>query len=196
MADADQAAGHIALGFVDPLLYKLAAESSSPYLTAGSIYDELAAGKQAIERNDYLLPAASEYPYTTVRVLGYEGLEEYCSGTEECEVQNVELHATPGFDSMTGIGSPGPEFLRFAATLKPRRRRTAEQLTTQAKGRGGRIPAAALPPSGARGEARLAQGPPATRASAARRLPGSSAPSSRRSRRTGGRSRAARAQPG
>jgi subtilase family serine protease len=119
MADADQAAGHIALGFVDPLLYKLAAESSSPYLTAGSIYDELAAGKQAIERNDYLLPAASEYPYTTVRVLGYEGLEEYCSGTEECEVQNVELHATPGFDSMTGIGSPGPEFLRFAATLKP-----------------------------------------------------------------------------
>jgi subtilase family serine protease len=118
MADADQAAGG-SLGFVNPLLYKMSAESSSPYLTAGSIYDVLAAGKQAIERNDYLLPAASEYPYTTVRVLGYEGLEEYCSGTEECEVQNVELHATPGFDSMTGIGSPGPEFLRFAATLKP-----------------------------------------------------------------------------
>jgi subtilase family serine protease len=118
MADADQAAGG-ALGFANPLLYKLAAESSSPYLTAGSIYDVLPAGKQAIERNDYLEPASEEFVYTTVRVLGYEGPEEYCSGTEECEVQNVELHATPGFDSMTGIGSPGPEFLRFAATLKP-----------------------------------------------------------------------------
>ena len=118
MADADQAAGG-SLGFVNPLLYKMAAESSSPYLTAGSVYDVLAAGKQAIERNDYLVPEAELFPYTTTRVLGYEGLEEYCSGTEECETQNVELHATPGFDSMTGIGSPGPEFLRFAATLKP-----------------------------------------------------------------------------
>ncbi len=118
MALADQAAGG-ALGFVNPLLYEMAAESSSPYLTGGSVYDVLAAGKQAIERNDYLAPEAELFPYTTVRVLGYEGLEQYCSGTEECETQSVELHATPGFDSMTGIGSPGPEFLRFAATLKP-----------------------------------------------------------------------------
>jgi len=118
LADADQAAGG-PLGFVNPLLYKIAAESGSPLLTENAIYDVLAAGKQAVERNDYLAPEAEEGVYTTARVLGYEGPEEYCSGTEECETQNVELHATPGFDSMTGIGSPGPEFLRFMATLKP-----------------------------------------------------------------------------
>ena len=90
MADADQAAGRPALGFVNPLLYELAAESSSPFLTSGSIYDPVAAGKQAIARNDYLAPEAEELVYTTARVLGYEGPEEYCSGTEECEEQNVE----------------------------------------------------------------------------------------------------------
>jgi hypothetical protein len=118
MADADQAAGG-ALGFANPLLYKLAYLSTSPYLAPGAINDVVAAGKQAVERSDYLEPAAELYPYTTVRVLGYEGPEEYCSGTEECVTQNVILHATPGFDSMTGVGSPGPEFLHYAASIKP-----------------------------------------------------------------------------
>lgn len=117
IADADQAAGG-PLGFINPLLYQLYAESGSQYLTAGSVYDVPAAGKQAIVRSDYLLPEYEAYAYTTARTLGYEGLQEYCSGTEECEYQDVILHATPGFDSMTGIGSPGPEFLHFASTLK------------------------------------------------------------------------------
>ncbi len=118
MADADQEAG-ASLGFANPLLYKLAYLSTSPYLAPGAINDVVAGGKQAVERNDYLVPEAEAYPYTTARVLGYEGLEEYCSGTEECETQNVILHAAPRFDSMTGVGSPGPEFLYFASTIKP-----------------------------------------------------------------------------
>lgn len=116
IADTDQAAGG-PLGFLDPLLYELDADSAST--APGSVYDVLAAGKQAIVRNDYLEPEAEQYVYTTARTLGYEGPEEYCSGTGECEHQNVILHATPGFDSMTGIGSPGPEFVHFASTLKP-----------------------------------------------------------------------------
>jgi subtilase family serine protease len=121
IADADQAAGYPekpALGFINPLIYKLAGESGSAYLTGGSLYDVLPAGKQAVERDDYLEPEAESYEYTTARVLGYEGLQEYCSGTEECESENVILHATPGFDSMTGVGSPGPEFVHFASTVK------------------------------------------------------------------------------
>jgi hypothetical protein len=115
VADADQAAGH-ALGFLNPLLYQLAAKSSSS--TAGSIYDVLAAGKQAQVFNLFLDGPAEVGLITALNTLGYEGPEAYCSGTGECEAQNVELHATPGFDSMTGVGSPGPEFVHFAATLK------------------------------------------------------------------------------
>lgn len=115
MADVDQAAG-TPVGFANPLLYTLYEQSASD---KGAIYDVLAAGKQAVARNDYLLPEHGEFVYTTARVLGFEGRQAYCSGTEECEEQNVILHATPGFDSMTGIGSPGPEFLHFASTVKP-----------------------------------------------------------------------------
>ena len=75
-----------------------------------AFYDEVAAHKQAMVRSDYLNSENSEEGLlTSVRGIGYEGLEAYCSGTEECIVQNVELHAAPGFDSMTGVGSPGSD---------------------------------------------------------------------------------------
>ena len=114
MAVADQAAGG-PLGFINPLLYKLRGES--PTLAPGAFYDELAAGKRAMVRNDYLNSESAEAGLlTSVRGIGYEGLEAYCSGTEECIVQNVALHATPGFDSMTGVGSPGPGFMQSLAS--------------------------------------------------------------------------------
>ena len=114
MAVADQAAGG-PLGFINPLLYKLRGES--PALAPGAFYDVLAAGKRAMVRNDYLNSESAEAGLlTSVRGIGYEGLEAYCSGTEECVVQNVALHATPGFDSMTGVGSPGPGFMQSLAS--------------------------------------------------------------------------------
>jgi subtilase family serine protease len=115
MADADQAA-HGSLGFVNPLLYHLDAAGSS-----GAFYDVLPAGQQAVARNDYLNEEnAEEGILTSARILGMEGaMESYCPETDEetgeCKVPIEEapesLSAAPGFDSMTGIGSPGDQFI-------------------------------------------------------------------------------------
>ncbi len=102
MADADQAAGG-ALGFVNPAIYELDRNGA-----AGAFYDIVPDGLQANVREDYLNGVdASEGTLTSVRVFDYQGPEEYCSGTGECTRQKVALATTPGFDSMTGIGSPG-----------------------------------------------------------------------------------------
>ncbi|MBS1895758.1 MAG: S8/S53 family peptidase [Actinobacteria bacterium] len=116
MADADQAARG-SLGFVNPLLYHLDSGSRG----AATFDDILPAGKQAVVRNDYLNGEdAEEGVLTSARVLGIEGATEYfCpqpnAETGECEVEEEEatesLSAAPGFDSMTGIGSPGNQFI-------------------------------------------------------------------------------------
>lgn len=106
MADADQAAGG-PLGFVNPLLYRLYAESAP-----GAFYDVLPSSLQADVRNDYIDGVdATEGVVTSVRTLDYQGKEEYCSGTGNCAKQKVALETAPGFDSMTGIGTPGPGFI-------------------------------------------------------------------------------------
>ncbi len=117
MADADQAAGG-SLGFVNPLLYHLDTGGQNPQ----AFYDILPAGKQAVARNDYLNEEnASAGVLTTARILGIEGATEYfCpqvnEETGECEAEVEEatesLSAAPGFDSMTGIGSPGDQFIQ------------------------------------------------------------------------------------
>jgi hypothetical protein len=116
MADADQAARG-SLGFVNPLLYHLDAGGQN----SAAFYDILPAGNQAVVRNDYLNGEnAEEGILTTARILGMEGATEYfCpeknAETGECEVEFEEapesLSAAPGFDSMTGIGSPGDQFI-------------------------------------------------------------------------------------
>jgi subtilase family serine protease len=117
MADVDQAARG-SLGFVNPLLYHLDSGASS----SAAFYDILPAGKQAVVRNDYLNGEnAEEGVLTSARILGMEGATEfYCPApnaeTGECEEAEEEatesLSAAPGFDSMTGIGSPGDQFIQ------------------------------------------------------------------------------------
>lgn len=103
MADADQAAG-APLGFVNPAIYAVAA---SPATAAGAFYDVVPGPKQALVRNDYLDGVdAEEGTITSVRTLDYQGREIFCSGTGNCTKQKVALETTPGFDSMTGIGTP------------------------------------------------------------------------------------------
>ncbi|HTZ87544.1 MAG TPA: S8 family serine peptidase, partial [Solirubrobacteraceae bacterium] len=112
MADADQAAGE-ALGFVNPLLYQL---ESSPATAASAFYDVVPGGKQALARNDYVNSVGPEEGLVRqVRVLEYEGVEEHCDGAGHCEQQNVELETAPGFDSMTGVGTPGDGFVATLA---------------------------------------------------------------------------------
>ncbi len=116
LADADQAA-HGSLGFVNPLLYHLAADGQG----SQAFYDILPAGNQAVVRNDYLNGENAEGGVlTTARILGIEGAtESFCPKenpeTGECEEPLKEapesLNAAPGFDSMTGIGSPGDQFI-------------------------------------------------------------------------------------
>jgi hypothetical protein len=114
MADADQAAGG-ALGFVNPALYELDRNG-----VAGAFYDVVPGGLQANVREDYLNGVdASEGTLTSVRTFDYQGPEEYCSGTEECTRQKVALSTAPGFDSMTGLGSPGNGLIAALAGGKP-----------------------------------------------------------------------------
>jgi subtilase family serine protease len=115
MADTDQAARG-SLGFVNPLLYHLDAGGQN----SGAFYDILPAGKQAVVRNDYLNEQNGEEGIlTTARILGMEGAtEKFCETpneeTGECEVEieaPESLSTGPGFDSMTGLGSPGDQFI-------------------------------------------------------------------------------------
>jgi subtilase family serine protease len=116
MADADQAAGG-PLGFVNPLLYSL---DSSKTTAAGAFYDVKSKKLQALVREDYLDGVdAEEGMLTSVRTLNYEGPEEFCSGTGNCTHQNVALNTGKGFDSMTGIGTPGPSLLTELAAPAP-----------------------------------------------------------------------------
>ncbi len=108
LADADQAAGK-ALGFVNPLLYKLA---SLPATYEGAFYDVVPGGKQALARIDYLNEInAREGVLTSVRTIEYEGKQEYCDEAGNCEKEKNILSTNAGFDSMTGIGAPGAGFL-------------------------------------------------------------------------------------
>jgi subtilase family serine protease len=107
LADADQEAG-VSLGFVNPLLYTVEATRTAET----AYYDVIPGGKQAVVRVDYLNSVnAAEGTITSVRGLTYEGPETFCSGTGDCATQHVALTTGPGFDSMTGIGTPGLGFL-------------------------------------------------------------------------------------
>jgi subtilase family serine protease len=119
LADADQAAGG-SLGFVNPLLYHVDSGSGA----SQAFNDILPAGNQAVVRNDYLNEQnAEDGVLTTARILGMEGATEYfCAKeneeTEECEElleAEESLSTAPGFDSMTGIGSPGNQFIQELA---------------------------------------------------------------------------------
>ena len=115
MALADQAAGG-ALGFANQALYELA-RTGAP----GAFFDIVPpVGKQADVRKDYVDGVDSkEGTITSVRTLDYQGLEAFCSGTENCTIQNVAISTAPGFDSMTGIGTPGNGLVAALAKAKP-----------------------------------------------------------------------------
>ncbi len=108
IADADQAAGK-SLGFINPRLYKL---DSLPSTAASAFFDVVPGGKQAMARVDYLNEInAREGVRISARTIEYEGRQEYCDEAGACEHEKNILSTGPGFDSMTGIGSPGEGFI-------------------------------------------------------------------------------------
>jgi hypothetical protein len=106
MARADQAAGG-PLGFVNPRLYTLPGRGAG----FGALYD-VQPTHQDMSRADYidLIDSAQGLEYQT-RIIDYEGIEQYCATKTLCSQGNVALHTAPGYDNMTGLGSPGPNFV-------------------------------------------------------------------------------------
>ena len=105
LADADQAAG-VAVGFINPAIYKLDG-------TPGAIDDVLPGGKQAQIRVDHAftyIPSAKGY-IQSFRELTYEGAITYCDATGNCATRPNTLTTAPGYDSMTGLGATGPNFV-------------------------------------------------------------------------------------
>jgi subtilase family serine protease len=105
IADADQAAG-VPVGFINPAIYRLDAVS-------GAIYDIVPGGKQAQYRVDHAftyVSGATGY-IQQFREITYEGVITYCDETGNCASRPNTLTTAPGYDSMTGLGSIGPDFI-------------------------------------------------------------------------------------
>jgi subtilase family serine protease len=110
VADADQAAG-AAVGFINPDIYRL--DVSQP----STIYDVVPEPtKEGNYRNDFAsalgLPTGL---VTSFRELYYRGQEIYCDATGNCASRQEPLTTTKGYDSLTGIGSPGANFINALA---------------------------------------------------------------------------------
>ena len=105
IADADQAAG-VPLGFVNPAIYKLVS-------TSGAIDDIVPGGLQAQFRTDHAntyITGAEGLIYS-FREITYEGTITYCDATGNCATRPNTLSTAKGYDSMTGLGSIGPDFI-------------------------------------------------------------------------------------
>ncbi len=105
IADADQAAGG-AVGFINPAIYGL-------HSNAGAIDDILPGGKQGMYRVDLAssyVPGAKGF-IQQFREVTYEGVMTYCDETGNCASRPNTLSTAPGYDSMTGLGSIGPNFV-------------------------------------------------------------------------------------
>jgi subtilase family serine protease len=111
LADADQAAGS-SLGFVNPALYKVDTTASA----ATAFYDVVPGHPQANVRVDYVNGVdAKEGTLTSVRTFTFEGNETYCSAAGVCKSQQLSQAVGKGYDSMTGIGSAGPDLVSILA---------------------------------------------------------------------------------
>jgi subtilase family serine protease len=109
VADADQgsiAAGGAAVGFLNPAIYRLDS-------TSGAIDDIVSGGLQAEYRVDHGFTLAEGLPGTvsSFRELTYTGQLTYCDETGNCESRPNTLTVAPGYDSLTGLGSIGPDFV-------------------------------------------------------------------------------------
>ncbi len=108
IADVDQAAG-ASMGFINPALYALAKHTPSAIL---DVLPEK--GKQANYRVDHanqIVPGVKGY-FRQLRELYYPGPEVYCDGTGNCASRPNTLTVSKGYDALTGLGSPGSNFVQ------------------------------------------------------------------------------------
>jgi subtilase family serine protease len=107
VADTDQAAG-VSLGFLNPIIYKAAADPGA----INNILEPKNADSAAVIRVDYNNEVDNSDGYiVSLRAINYEGPETYCDGTGNCATRDVTLTTGPGYNSMTGLGSVGDKFI-------------------------------------------------------------------------------------
>jgi len=113
IADADQKAG-VSIGFLNPTLYKVDVLHPAAF---NDIVAPASPNSAAVVRVDFANTVDNTSGFVvSLRILDFEGVETYCDATGNCASRNVTLTTTPGFDSITGIGTVGPQFLsRLAA---------------------------------------------------------------------------------
>jgi subtilase family serine protease len=106
VADADQAGG-VAAGFLNPTIYHLS------QVTGKAIANVPVAQDQVQFRNDYVDETLGEGPGVAhaVRIIGASVEEQYCDGTGNCVSRPDTQSAGPGYNSLTGLGTLGPNFV-------------------------------------------------------------------------------------
>ncbi len=109
VADADQAAGG-SLGFLNPVLYNAYQKSPSAITDIVSPANPDAA---SVIRVDYADTVDASNGYiVSVRTIDYQGPQQYCDATGRCTTADQgALSTAKGFDSMTGLGVAGPDFI-------------------------------------------------------------------------------------
>jgi subtilase family serine protease len=109
LADADQAAGQ-SLGFVNPVLYKDWTQTPAAF---NDIVPPANPNATSTVRVDFANTVDSSAGFiVSLRQIDYQGPEVNCDSTGNCETRNVTLNAAKGFDSLTGLGSPGRRFVQ------------------------------------------------------------------------------------
>jgi subtilase family serine protease len=112
IADADQAAG-TPLGFLNPILYKAWTATPTAF---NDITRPASFHSAAVIRVDYANSVSASGGFVvSMRALNYQGPETYCDATGHCMTGPVTLTTRPGFDSMTGLGSAGANFVATLA---------------------------------------------------------------------------------
>jgi subtilase family serine protease len=108
IADADQAAG-VSIGFLNPTLYAVDVAHPAAF---NDIVPPADPDSSAVVRVDFANTVNNVDGYIiSLRVQDWEGTETYCDATGNCASRPDILTTTPGFDSMTGIGSVGAQFI-------------------------------------------------------------------------------------
>ena len=106
VADADQAGG-AAVGFLNPTIYHLSQVTPKAIATVPVAQD------QVQFRNDYVDEILGAGPGVAhaVRIIGASIGEVYCDGTGNCASRPDTQSAGPGYNSLTGLGTLGPNFV-------------------------------------------------------------------------------------
>ena len=120
VADAGQAAG-VSLGFLNPLLYSM--DTSDPSSIEDVVPSPTPVGNF---RTDYAGAVGeglnngvtyAEGTAESFRELYYNGMETYCDGSGNCATRPQTQSAAPGYDSLTGLGAPGANFIGTLASF-------------------------------------------------------------------------------